>query len=131
MPQAHSMDVRQRIITAWQAGEGKQSLSRRFQVGYTTVKRYIRQWQERGQVAPKPHGGGQPRAVDAAGEQVVREVLGQQADLTDAERAQRYRERTGKQVSKSAMHRAVRRMGLTRKKSPSMPPSRTASECST
>ena len=120
------MDLRQRILNAWQAGEGKQSLSRRFQVSYAAVKRYVRQWQERGQVTPKPHGGGQPRAVDAAGEPVVRQLLEQQADLTDAELAQGYTERTGQPVSRSAMHRTVRRLGLTRKKSPSTPPSATA-----
>jgi transposase len=131
MPKAHSEDLRQRIIDAWQAGEGKLSLSRRFLVSYASVKRYVRTWQQRGQVAAQPRGGGRPRAVDEAGEQVVRALVEQQPDLTDAELAERYRERTGKKASTSAVHRAVHRMGLTRKKSLSMPPSRTARRPST
>lgn len=58
MPEALSRDLRQRIIDAWQAEEGKLSLLRRFQVRYASVKRYIRQRQERGQLTPKPCGVG-------------------------------------------------------------------------
>lgn len=124
------MDLRQRIIESWQAGEGKQSLARRFLVSYATVKRYIQQWQQQGQVAPKPHGGGNPRAVDAQGEQLVRTLLQQQPDLTGAELATLYRERTGQSASQSALTRALKRLGLTRKKSRSMPASRKPSGCS-
>lgn len=130
MPRALSIDLRQRILSAWQAGDGKLSLSRRFQVSYAAVKRYIRQFQEQGQVEPKPRGGGHPRAVDAAGEVLVRQWLQQQSDLTDVELAQRYTECTGQPVSKAAMNRTVRRLGLTRKKSPSTPSSRTAPKSS-
>ena len=121
------MDLRQRIVDAWRAGESKRSLSRRFLVGYATVKRYVRQVQQAGHVGPKPHGGGMPRRVDASGETVLRALLEQTPDLTDAELAQRYRECTGTPVSKASINRALQRMGLTRKKSRSTPASRRAS----
>lgn len=121
------MDLRQRIVDAWQAGENKLSLSRRFLVGYATVKRYVRQVEQRGHVAPKPHGGGMPRRVDAQGEALLRALLEEKPDLTDAELTQRYRERSGRPASKSSINRALQRLGLTRKKSHSKPASSKAS----
>ncbi len=123
MPRAHSMDLRQRIVDARQAGESKLSLSHRFAVGYATVNRYMRQLEQSGSVAPKPHGGGMPRAVDDQGEALLRALLTEKPDLTDAELTQRYHERSGKRASKSSINRALRRMGLTRKKSRSTPAS--------
>jgi transposase len=87
------MDLRQRIVDAWRAGENKQSVSSRFLVGYATVKRYVRQVQQGGPLAPKPHGGGMPRTVDASGEALLRQPLHERPDLTDAELTERYRER--------------------------------------
>jgi transposase len=117
------MDLRQRIVAARQAGESKLSLSRRFAVGYATVNRYMRQLEQRGSLAPKPHGGGMPRAVDAQGEALLRALLEEKPDLTDAELTQRYCERGGKAASKSSINRALQRLSLTRKKSRSKPAS--------
>jgi transposase len=49
----------------------KLPLSRRCMVGDATVKRSVRQLEHGGHVAPKPHGGGMPRAVDAQAEALI------------------------------------------------------------
>jgi transposase len=107
------MDLRQHIADAWPAGESKLSLARRFAVGYATVNRYMRQWEQSGSLAPKAHGGGMPRAVDAQGEALLRALLEEKPDLTDAELSERYGQRRGKRASKSSINRALQSIGRT------------------
>ena len=59
MPAAYSMDLRQRIINAYEAKEGSpRNLAKRFQVSLSFVKRLVIRYRETGLVKPKPHGGG-------------------------------------------------------------------------
>ena len=56
---ALSLDLRRRIIDAYDNGEGTQArLARRFKVGKATVERLVRLRRETGSVEPRPHGGG-------------------------------------------------------------------------
>lgn len=126
MAYGHSLDLRERIIEARQAGESKAELARRFLVGYATVCRYIAQWERTGRIGPKPPGGGMPRRIQGDGEGVLRQLLEERPDLTDPELQRLYAQRTSKLVSESTINRTVRRLGLTRKKSHSTPAKGTA-----
>lgn len=89
---------------------------------YSLKKRY----REAGTLAPKAHGGGQKRRVDEAGARYIQQVLAEEPDLTLNELCQRYLDKFAQVVSKSAMDRALKRLGITRKKRPSPIPSATA-----
>ncbi|MGE5754141.1 MAG: transposase, partial [Planctomycetaceae bacterium] len=74
-----------------------------------------------GSIAPKPHGGGQPPAFDGEAAERLRAAVAADPDATLKELAAASRVA----CSTSAVDRALRRLGITRKKSRSGPPSRT------
>jgi len=56
---ALSVDLRQRIVAAYQAKEGSQrQLAERFKVSLSFIRDLTRRYRETGKVEPKPHGGG-------------------------------------------------------------------------
>jgi transposase len=127
MGRALSIDLRQRIIAAWQGQEGTwKELADRFGVGEATVDRLVARFRKSGSVAPDPHGGGQPALIPDEQLPVVRRLLDATPDITVAELAERYRCEVGLRVSRSTMSRTVARLGYTRKKRPSSARSATA-----
>ena len=119
---AYSLDLRERIVTACDEGvETRAEVAGRFQVSESWVRRLLQRRRETGSIAPKPRGGGHPPAFDAAGAERLRRVLADRPDATLKELA----EESGAACSTSAVDRALKRLGITRKKSRSGPRSRT------
>lgn len=115
-----SMDLRQRIIAAWQQREGTwRELAERFGVGEATVDRLVARFRSTGSVAPDPHGGGQSHRIPDEDLPVVRRLLDASPDITIEELAGAFRRESGTRVSRATMGRAVARLGYTRKKRPS------------
>lgn len=114
---ALSMDLRERILSAYENGEGSQAaLARRFGVGKATVERLLRLKRQTGSVKPRPHGGGRKPLVKEEHHPKIEAWLKDHPDLTYEELAQRFKEETGIGVSGRTMGRVLERMGYTRKK---------------
>jgi transposase len=119
---AYSIDLRQRVVAACDRGEEtREQIARRFCVSVPWVYKLLRRRREAGTIAPKPHGGGQPPAFDADAAERLRRAV---ADCPDAT-LEELREAAGVGCGVSAVHRALERLGLPRKKSRSRPPSKT------
>lgn len=117
-----SLDLRRRIIRAWQAEKPRVAdLASRFSVGTATVKRLIRRFRETGSVEPRPHGGGQRPKIPAEKLPRVQRLLEANPDWSVDELAAAYNRQEGTTVSRSSMVRTIARLGFTRKKSPSSP----------
>lgn len=112
------MDLRQRIVAAWEAGGSTQGeIAKRFDVGVATVVRLVARQRRQGNLKPAPNAGGRPqRKVDGNGEALVRSLLRAEPDLTIAELTERYNELVSVTISTAAMSRTLLRLGLTRKK---------------
>src|SRR5215468_480052 len=64
MAEPHSIELRRRLIEAYQRGEGGYiRLARRFSVGEATAKRWVWRFRRDGSVAPLKKGGGQRSEV--------------------------------------------------------------------
>lgn len=112
-----SKDIRERVVAAYEAGEGTyDELAARFSVGPATVSRLLRSYREHGSVDPRPRGGGMPPKIGVEDLRLLRRIVASASDLTAAELARLWTERTGTQLSRAAMQRALQRAGLTRKK---------------
>lgn len=110
----YSLDLRQRIVEAYENGEGTQAeLAERFQVSLRCVERLMRVYRETGSVAPKPHGGGRQAKISGESAERLLAAVEETPDATLAELL------TACQVSGSIMcvFRALRRLGITLKKS--------------
>lgn len=114
---AISMDLRQRIVEAYQRKEGSmRALAQRFKVAKNTVFFLIKKYRETGNIAPKPVGGCPPTQTTHQNMQIVKELLTEDNDATLSELCQRLQERTGKPISISSMHRLIKKLGWTWKK---------------
>ena len=113
----YSIDLRQRIVDAYQNREGSvRELAERFHVAPNTVQNYLTLVHATGDVAPCPHGGGMPRKIDDAGEQELVALLEEKSHQTLAELVEGMVRRRHVHVSVSTMSRTLERMEITRKK---------------
>ena len=118
----YSMDLRQRVVAACDDGlETRAEIAERFSVSESWIRRLLQRRRESGSIAPKPHGGGQPLAFDDQAAERLRRAVAATPDATLEELAKASRVA----CSLSTVDRALRRLGITRKKSRSGPPSRT------
>jgi transposase len=118
--EAYSMDLRKRVLAACDAGGKTKAVAERFGVSPAWVRRLKQHRRERGgDIAPRTGGGSRGRKIDR---DRLAGLVGEQPDATLAE----LRDRLGVSVTPWAVGKALRELGLTYKKSPSAPPSRTA-----
>jgi transposase len=120
---AYSMDLRERVVAACDARDGTRvQIANRFSVSVSWIRDLLKRRRETGSIAPKPRGGGRTPAFDEAAAARLREAIRADDDATLEELARA----AGVTCCPSAVHRALRRLGITRKKSRGGRPSRTA-----
>ena len=125
MPRPYSTDLRQRALLACERGRlSRARIAVLFGVGETTLYRWQQQARTEGRRMAKPARGGPPRRLDGKVLDVLRTLVAEANASTLAEYADRLTERTGARASGSTLCRALKRLGLVRKK-PSGPRSRT------
>ena len=119
---AISMDLRVRVAAACDAGTATRAeVAARFAVSESWVRRLLQRRRETGSLAPKPHGGGQAPAFDEAAAERLRRAVARTPEATLQELA-RFSDVA---CSTSAVDRALRRLGITRKKTRPGPRSKT------
>lgn len=118
MPAPASTDLRQRLVDAYEAGEGSlRELAEEFRVHFNTAWNWVQRYRATGSVAPRPGTGGPKPKIDAAGQEILRAEVRAQPDATLVELAERYQARTGISVSDTTICDALKAMDLPRKKS--------------
>ena len=113
---AYSVDLRARIVRAVENGMSKAEAARRYEVGLSTVKRYVRRRAAGGTLRPGVSTG-RPRALDGAAAAALRAQVMAHPDATLAEQRRRWTAAGGAAVSAATLGRALLRAGWTRKKS--------------
>jgi transposase len=117
MPAPLSLDLRQRIISAYQAKEGSQrQLAKRFKVSLSFVRDLVRRYRETGKIEPKPHGGGAVAKLEIKHLPIIKTLVDKQPDVFLEELCERFTEQTTVQVGTSTMQRAVQNLKLSVKK---------------
>src|SRR6187397_2553933 len=117
MPNPYSADLRERVLLADAAGLSPAVVAQRFGIGLATVYLWRQQARAEGRRCAKPHGGGRARGIDTAGEAILRALVAERNDRTLDEYRELLAVRSGgPQVSRPTLCRALRRLGLWRKK---------------
>ena len=117
MPNPYSADLRERVLLADEAGLPPPAVAQRFGIGLATVYLWRQQARAEGRRCAKPHGGGRARGIDTAGEAILRALVAERNDRTlDEYREQLAARSGGPPVSRPTLCRALRRLGLRRKK---------------
>ena len=120
---AYSMDLRERVVAACDAGDAtREQIAARFSVSVRWVRDLLKRRRETGSIAPKPRGGGRAPAFDDGGR---RRGSAQAVRADDDATLEELAGAAGVACSPSAVYRALDRLGITRKKSRGGRPSRT------
>src|SRR3954466_10864533 len=110
---AISEDLRKRILETIQRGDGSlRQIARRFLVSVSFITRLLQLHRSTGSLEPRPHGGGNPAVPSPEDLPPPRELVQQQPDATLEELCQRL----GASCSLMTISRALRKLGLPRKK---------------
>lgn len=128
MAAPYSLDLRERVIRAVDEGSRTVAeIAQQFSVAERTIYKWLARRKEAQTFAPKPHAGGRAPSVDKEGGQLLGTLVEEKNDRTLAEYAEAYEQQRGVRLSRSALHRAMVRLKLPRKKKHSAPASRTES----
>ena len=114
---AYSMDLRRRVLAACDHGEGTKHVAERFGVSASWIRRLKQRRRETGEVAPRPSGGDRRGKLDAAVLQKLHARVTAQPDLTLEQLCAWLSEALDIHCSLMAVCRALKRVGLTFKKS--------------
>jgi transposase len=127
MPRPCSADLRERALTACERREGSRAgIARRSVGGVSTLHDWLRPARAEGRRAAKPAKGGRPLLGGGEARAALERVLAERGDATLAELAAELAARTGRRWSRSALGRALARLGRPREKRRAGPPRRTA-----
>jgi transposase len=114
---AYSLDLRTRVVRAYEQGEGSISeVAARFGVGTAFVKKMLRQWRATGDLAPLAHGGGKPASLNSRHRRLLKRKVREQADISLSELQGLLDEQESVQVHVSTISRALAGLGLPLKK---------------
>jgi transposase len=115
--QAYSLDLRQRVVNAYEQGQGSiPEIATLFGVSTAFVKKMLRQWRATGDLAPLAHGGGKPASLTPQQRQLLKRKVREQNDVSLAELQGLLDEQEDVQVHVSTISRALAGLGLPLKK---------------
>ena len=118
-----SLDLRERILTAYDAEQGsREEIGRRFRVSTGMVKKLLQQRRHRGDIGSQHHRSGRKPMLVEAHRRRLNELVHQKPDITLAE----MRSALELSCSLPAIHYVLVEMGLTYKKRLSMRASKPA-----
>ena len=112
-----SIDLRERVVAAVDAGATHEVAAARFAVSPTSVGRRVRLRERAGSLAPRPHAGGFPSVVDGPARDALRALVRARPDATLAELRDRLAAGRGVAVSASRVCQVLGELGPPRKKS--------------
>jgi transposase len=117
MPGAYSTDLRERVLLACERGRlSRAKIARMFQVAESTVYRWLQTWRSQGRRQAKPHAGGPAPRLDKAALEKLAAIVAEANDLSLVEYAAKLLERAEVTASGPTVCRALRKLGLPRKK---------------
>jgi transposase len=117
MPGPYSKDLRRRVVAAvLERGERPEAVARRFEVGRSTVYRWVEAAREEGRFEAKPRRGGPEPVIRDGVEAALVRLVAADNDRTLAEYTDRLAAEAGVRVHPWTVGRALKRLGWTRKK---------------
>ena len=120
---AYSLDLRQRIIAALEAGQSVATVAERLSVSPRSVRRYRQLWRAHETLETRPRPG-RRRKIPVEQESLLQAQVQAFPDATLRDHRQRWHAQTGVWVSEATLCRSLQRLTWTVKKSTSSPANR-------
>jgi transposase len=123
---AYSIDLRKRIVDAVERGDkSKREIAKLFGVNESFVYKLLRQKQQRGDIAPLPHGGGAIAKLNDDQLKILSDLVAESPDLILEKLREQLKKKARVEVSIPTVWRALDALGISRKKRLSGPPKQT------
>jgi transposase len=117
MMKAYSLDLRERVVSAYEDGiETIRELAEQFLVSESFIKRMLAKKRGTGDLSPRPHGGGQSRRLSDKQRQWLLKTVLATPDITLSELQRRLLAEKNVAASVPTLSRELRAMNLRRKK---------------
>ena len=114
---AYSLDLRIRAVEAKQQESATiDQISKLFQIGSATLKRWMRRKRDNKTVERILGTGGRKPRIGKIGVIILLHILDRCPDATLRELSEKYRAATGLRLGKSVIDDTLKRLGITRKK---------------
>ena len=110
---AYPQELRYQVLHAIDEGTRREEIIARFHVSRASIKRYLKQRRETGNVLPRPIPGRPPKKK-AALLQGIPALLEAHPEASQREYCQWWEEEHGMQVSSASMSRAIHALGWMR-----------------
>jgi transposase len=123
MARAYSLDLRERVVAAIEAGISTRQAAAQFSIGIATAGRWARLKRSQGDVRPAKQGKPKGSVLDAH-EAFILGALRDKPDTTLKEMVERLAAECGLRVVTTAVWKFLDRHDQTHKKRPRMPASR-------
>lgn len=119
----YSDDLRERVVRACDEKRGKRTeIAEFFNVSTAWIRRLLQRRRENGDFSARPRGGCKPAKFRGRKLDQLKALVDQQPDAT----LQELLDRSGVDASIMAVHRALEKLGCSRKKSRCMPANKNA-----
>jgi transposase len=116
MARSLSADLRERLITAVEAGASRRAAAERFGVSAASAVRWVREWRTTGARRAKPQGGDQRSHRIEAYRDILLTAIEAKVDITLVELAEMLRDKHGAVFAASTIWRFLDRHAMTVKK---------------
>jgi transposase len=113
----YSVDLRECVLAALDRGMSRGEAVSTFQISLASIKRWLAARRDSGDLRARPSTGGPGKTITIAHEPELRAQISAFPDATFAEHARRWNAAHQMSLSQWSIGRAVRRLGVTRKKS--------------
>ena len=111
--EAYPLSIRRKIIERYKAGESTEDIAERYGYCVSGVRRVRQRYEQTGSLEPRKTKPGRKPVLDASALEKLAGHVAAQPDVTLAE----LRQRMGIEVDLAVYCRALKKLGLTRKKS--------------
>ena len=124
--EAFSTRERRKIIALYHQGLDTEDIAQQFDASLAGVRRVWQQYREEGRDSPAYANCGRKPMLDESGRQQLLEIARRRPDAFCHELADEVEQKLGVRVTPQTIGRWLEELGITRKKSRSMPASRNA-----
>lgn len=117
MPKTYSIDLRQKIVDAYDRGDiSQRKLAQQFGVAKSFVQKILKQRRETNSILPKVRLNQTPPKLKEEHRVILAELVEANNDATLAELCEQIYERTGIRVGTTTMHNTLKKLEITVKK---------------
>jgi len=107
----YSVDFRQKIIDVWEKERiSIRELAKRFNVAKSFIQKLLKQYQETGDIRPRPQGGSPPTKLNSEQLVILVEIIEANRDATLQELSNLLSEKTQIKVSRATLGRITKKL---------------------